>query len=79
MNPDPAAASGFSTHITQRALSPRSFTAQAADAQPPCGSSSAWSWIIGTSDRAEKEADDLGMNNPKLKQFAIDYAMSHKR
>ena len=29
--------------------------------------------------RAEKEATDLGMNSPKLKQFAIDYAMAHAR
>ncbi len=29
--------------------------------------------------KAEKEATDLGMNNPKLKQFGIDYAMAHKR
>lgn len=29
--------------------------------------------------RAEKEATALGMNSPKLKQFAIDYAMAHKR
>lgn len=27
--------------------------------------------------RAEKEATDLGMNSPTLKQFAIDYAKSH--
>jgi hypothetical protein len=30
-------------------------------------------------DRAAKEATDLGMNNPKLKQFAIDYAKAHTR
>jgi len=30
-------------------------------------------------DRAAKEATDLGMTSPKLKQFAIDYAQSHKR
>jgi len=29
--------------------------------------------------RAEKEATDLGMNSPTLKQFAIDYAKSHQR
>ncbi len=29
--------------------------------------------------RAEKEATDLGMNSPTLKQFAIDYAKSHSR
>jgi protein tyrosine phosphatase (PTP) superfamily phosphohydrolase (DUF442 family) len=30
-------------------------------------------------DRAAKEATDLGMTSPKLKQFAIDYAQAHKR
>lgn len=30
-------------------------------------------------DRAAKEATALGMTNPKLKQFAIDYAETHKR
>jgi uncharacterized protein (TIGR01244 family) len=30
-------------------------------------------------DKAAKEATDLGMNSPKLKQFAIDYAQTHKR
>ncbi len=29
--------------------------------------------------RAEKEATDLGMNSPTLKQFGIDYAKSHQR
>lgn len=30
-------------------------------------------------ERAEKEAVALGMTNPALKQFAIDYAQTHKR
>ena len=30
-------------------------------------------------DRAAKEATDLGMTSPKLKQFAIEYAQTHKR
>jgi protein tyrosine phosphatase (PTP) superfamily phosphohydrolase (DUF442 family) len=30
-------------------------------------------------DRAAKEATDLGMTSPKLKQFAIDYAQAHKK
>jgi uncharacterized protein (TIGR01244 family) len=30
-------------------------------------------------ERAEKEATALGMTNPTLKQFAIDYAQAHKR
>jgi uncharacterized protein (TIGR01244 family) len=30
-------------------------------------------------DRATKEATELGMTSEKLKQFAIDYAQSHKR
>jgi hypothetical protein len=29
-------------------------------------------------DRAAKEATALGMTNPMLKQFAIDYAQKHK-
>jgi len=30
-------------------------------------------------ERASKEATALGMTNPALKQFAIDYAQTHKR
>ena len=30
-------------------------------------------------DKAAKEATDMGMTSPKLKQFAIDYAQAHKR
>ena len=30
-------------------------------------------------DKAAKEATDLGMTSAKLKQFAIDYAQSHKK
>ena len=30
-------------------------------------------------ERASKEASALGMTNPALKQFAIDYAQTHKR
>jgi len=30
-------------------------------------------------DRASTEAAALGLTNPTLKQFAIDYAQSHKR
>jgi len=30
-------------------------------------------------DRAAKEATDLGLTSGALKQFAIDYAQSHKR
>jgi hypothetical protein len=30
-------------------------------------------------DRAEKEAADLGMSNPALKEFAVTYAQTHKR
>jgi protein tyrosine phosphatase (PTP) superfamily phosphohydrolase (DUF442 family) len=30
-------------------------------------------------DRATKEATELGMTSEKLKQFAIDFAQSHKR
>ena len=33
-------------------------------------------WIV---ERADKEATALGMTDPALKQFAIDYAQTHKR
>jgi uncharacterized protein (TIGR01244 family) len=79
MNPDPAAADKFLDAITTKGTEP-SFIHCAG------GGRAATMWFIKRmvvdhwdEDRAEKEATDLGMNNPKLKQFAIDYAMSHKR
>jgi protein tyrosine phosphatase (PTP) superfamily phosphohydrolase (DUF442 family) len=79
MNPDPAAADKFLDAITTKGVEP-SFIHCAG------GGRAATMWFIKRmvvdhwdEDRAEKEATDLGMNNPKLKQFAIDYAMSHKR
>ena len=79
MNPDPAAADKFLDAITTKGTEP-SFIHCAG------GGRAATMWFIKRmvvdhwdEDRAEKEATDLGMNNPKLKQFAIDYAMAHKR
>lgn len=79
MNPDPAAADKFIDAITTKGVEP-SFIHCAG------GGRAATMWFIKRmvvdhwdEARAEKEATDLGMNNAKLKQFAIDYAMSHKR
>jgi len=79
MNPDPAAADKFLDAITTKGVEP-SFIHCAG------GGRAATMWFIKRMvvdhwdvDRATKEATDLGMNNPKLKQFAIDYAMAHKR
>src|SRR5579864_5529790 len=79
MNPSTAAADKFVEAITAKGTEP-SFIHCAG------GGRAATMWFIKRmvvdhwdEDRAEKEATDLGMNNPKLKQFAIDYAMSHKR
>ena len=79
MNPDPAAADKFLDAITTKGVEP-SFIHCAG------GGRAATMWFIKRMvvdhwdvDRAAKEATDLGMNNPKLKQFAIDYAMAHKR
>ena len=78
MNPDPAAADKFIEAITTKGVEP-SFIHCAG------GGRAATMWFIKRmvvdhwdEDRAEKEATDLGMNNAKLKQFAIDYAMAHK-
>lgn len=79
MNPDPAVADKFLDAITTKGVEP-SFIHCAG------GGRAATMWFIKRMvvdhwdvDRAAKEATDLGMNNPKLKQFAIDYAMAHKR
>jgi uncharacterized protein (TIGR01244 family) len=78
MNPDPAAADKFIEAITTKGVEP-SFIHCAG------GGRAATMWFIKRMvvdhwdvDRAAKEATDLGMNSPKLKQFAIDYAMAHK-
>lgn len=79
MNPDPAAADKFLDAITTKGTEPAFIHCAG-------GGRAATMWFIKRMavdhwdvDRAAKEATDLGMNSPKLKQFAIDYAMAHKR
>jgi uncharacterized protein (TIGR01244 family) len=79
MNPDPAAADKFLDAITAKGVEPAFIHCAG-------GGRAATMWFIKRMvvdrwdvDRAAKEATDLGMNNPKLRQFAIDYAMAHKR
>ena len=78
-NPDPAAADKFVEAITAKGTEP-SFIHCAG------GGRAATMWFIKRMvvdhwdvDRAAKEATDLGMNSPTLKQFAIDYAKSHQK
>ena len=78
-SPDPAAADNFLEAITQKGTEPAFIHCAG-------GGRAATMWFIKRMavdhwdvDRAAKEATDLGMNNPKLKQFAIDYVQSHKR
>ncbi len=77
--PDPAAADKFLTAITEKGAEP-------AFIHCAHGGRAATMWFIKRMmidhwdlDRAAKEATDLGMTNPKLKQFAIDYVQTHKR
>ena len=79
MNPDPAAADKFLDAITTKGTEPAFIHCAG-------GGRAATMWFIKRMvvdhwdvDRAAKEATDLGMNNPKLKQFATDYAMAHQR
>jgi len=79
MNPDPAAADKFLDAIITKGTEPAFIHCAG-------GGRAATMWFIKRMvvdhwdvDRAAKEATDLGMNSPKLKQFAIDYAMTHKR
>ena len=79
MRPDPAAADKFIQAITTSGVEPAFIHCAG-------GGRAATMWFIKRmvvdhwdEARAEKEATDLGMNSPVLKQFAIDYAMSHKR
>jgi protein tyrosine phosphatase (PTP) superfamily phosphohydrolase (DUF442 family) len=78
-SPDPAAADKFLTTITAPGNEP---------AYISCGSGNraAMMWMIKRmavdhwdSDKASQEAAALGLTSPALKQFAIDYAQSHKR
>lgn len=79
MNPSTEAADKFIAAITTKGVEPAFIHCAG-------GGRAATMWFIKRmvvdhwdEDRAEKEATALGMNNPKLKQFAIDYAMAHKQ
>jgi uncharacterized protein (TIGR01244 family) len=78
-SPDPAAADKFLDAITTKGAEPAFIHCAG-------GGRAATMWFIKRmavdhwdADRAVKEATDLGMNSPKLKQFAIDYVQTHKR
>ena len=77
--PDPAVADKFIDAITAKGSDPAFIHCAG-------GGRAATMWFIKRLvvdhwdvDRAAKEATDLGMTSPKLKQFAIDYAQAHKR
>ena len=77
--PDPAAADKFLDAITAKGAEPAFIHCAG-------GGRAATMWFIKrlvvdhwVLDRAEKEASSLGAMSPALKQFAIDYAQSHKR
>jgi len=78
-SPDPAAADKFLDAITAKGTEPAFIHCAG-------GGRAATMWFIKRMavdhwdlDRAVMEATDLGMNNQKLKQFAIDYVQTHKR
>src|SRR5579862_3798105 len=77
--PDPAVADKFLDAITAKGSDPAFIHCAG-------GGRAATMWFIKRLvvdhwdvDRAAKEATDLGMTSPKLKQFAIEYAQTHKR
>jgi len=77
--PDPAAADKFLDAITAKGSEPAFIHCAG-------GGRAATMWFIKRMvvdhwevERAAKEAASLGMMNPALKQFAIDYAQTHKR
>jgi uncharacterized protein (TIGR01244 family) len=77
--PDPAAADKFLAAITTNGAEPAFIHCAG-------GGRAATMWFIKRmvvdhweTDRAMKEATDLGMNSPQLKQFAIDYVQTHKQ
>lgn len=77
--PDPAAADKFLDAITAKGSEPAFIHCAG-------GGRAATMWFIKRLvidhwdvDRAAKEAAALGMTSPALKQFAIDYAQTHKR
>jgi uncharacterized protein (TIGR01244 family) len=78
-NPDPAVAEKFLNAITASGSDPAFIHCAG-------GNRAATMWLIKRLavdhwdvDRATKEATELGMTSEKLKQFAIDFAQSHKR
>jgi len=78
-SPDPAAADKFLDAITAKGSDPAFIHCAG-------GGRAATMWFIKRLvvdhwdvDRAAKEATELGMTSETLKQFAIDYAQSHKR
>jgi uncharacterized protein (TIGR01244 family) len=78
-SPDPAAADKFLEAITEKGTEPAFIHCAG-------GGRAATMWFIKRMvvdhwevDRAAKEATDLGMTSPKLKQFAIDYVQNRKR
>jgi uncharacterized protein (TIGR01244 family) len=77
--PDPAVADKFLEAITAEGSVPAFIHCAG-------GNRAATMWLIKRLavdhwdvDRATKEATELGMTSAELKQFAIDYAQSHKR
>jgi len=77
--PDPAAATQFLDAITTKGSEPAFIHCAG-------GNRAAAMWMIKRLavdhwevDRATTEATALGLTSPALKQFAIDYAQSHKR
>ena len=77
--PDPAVADKFLDAITAKGSEPAFIHCAG-------GGRAATMWFIKRLvvdhwdvERAAKEATALGMTNPGLKQFAIDYAQTHKR
>ena len=78
-SPDPAAADKFLDAITAKGTEPAYIHCSG-------GNRAATMWLIKRIaidhwdvDRATKEAGDLGQTNPKLREWAINYAQSHKR
>lgn len=78
-SPDPAAVDKFLDAITTKGSDPAFIHCAG-------GGRAATMWFIKRMvidhwdvDRAAKEAEELGMTSPTLKQFAIGYAQTHKR
>jgi uncharacterized protein (TIGR01244 family) len=78
-SPDPAVADTFVSTITTPGMEP-------AYIHCASGNRAAAMWLIKRlvvdrweTDRAVTEAAALGLTNPVLKQFALDYSQSHKR